>query len=628
MDRKHLRRIVGAWRLEWKLVVLLGTSLLTALFIAFWAVQSISERLVMERTRQAARDYASYTFVMKHMNNPNRADSDSIRLPANPTAKREKKVFEDLRASLGLQAGTYEERLLKLKDDRQYWGLKADEPESDFEIRLLEEIALEIQEKWRPLDEESTSEPLPSNETTPSDKSTTDPSSSVSPNPATTSSEAKKESSNSTPSQSLLEPRIFREAGPIDGKYFYYHPLRFNRTCLDCHGLMSAERGSTATAEYPLRIIRVGMPYDETRVWTIWSFSMMIAIAIATLSVTMFLFHWILRALVIKPIAHLREVSEEVSHGRTDLRATLNTEDEIHELGDAFNRMILHLTDSELELRTLNKELDRRVDQLAQANLQLYEANRLKSEFLANMSHELRTPLNSILGFSEVLQNFDSLNDRQKRYAANIQRSGRLLLNMINDILDLAKVEAGKMEVRPTHFDLLSVVHGQCDIVRSLSEEKNIDLQVESKLDELLVYQDQAKIQQILTNLLSNAIKFTPEGGLITVTVGMADHDRIYISVADTGVGIAESDFEIIFEKFRQSKNVTGEDGLTREYTGTGLGLSIVRELCKLLGGEVMLSSQLGQGSTFRVELNDHYMAVVPPNAEHIGHEDSIDDPL
>ena len=610
MDRKHLRRIVGAWRLEWKLVILLGTSLLVALIIAFWAVQGIAERLVMERTRQAARDYANFTFLMKHVLHPNNSDSDSIRRSLPQRLKKEKQLFDEMQASLGFHAGAYNDNLLMLKDDRQFWSLNAAVATTDFEVGLLEEIALEIEQKWRPIEEPSPPTPSTSEVT---DRKQSDP--------KTDSGASTPENTSGFIASTRVVPEIFREAGPIEGNYYYYHPIRFTKACIKCHDLISSNNSDLSESEYPLRVMRVGMPFDETRVWTIWSFSMMIAIAIATLAVTMFLFHWILRALVIKPIAHLREVSEEVSHGRTDLRASLNTEDEIHELGDAFNRMILHLTESEQELRTLNKELDRRVDQLAQANLQLYEANRLKSEFLANMSHELRTPLNSILGFSEVLQNFDSLNDRQKRYAANIQRSGRLLLNMINDILDLAKVEAGKMEVRPTHFDLLSVVHGQCDIVRSLSEEKNIDLQVESNLDELLVYQDQAKIQQILTNLLSNAIKFTPEGGLITVSLGMAGQDRIYISVADTGVGIAESDFEIIFEKFRQSKNVTGEDGLTREYTGTGLGLSIVRELCKLLGGEVMLSSQLGQGSTFRIELNDHYMAVASPNEQLLDHE-------
>src|SRR5690606_23555767 len=158
-------------------------------------------------------------------------------------------------------------------------------------------------------------------------------------------------------------------------------------------------------------------------------------------------------------------------------------------------------------------ELDQRVDQLAQLNLQLYEANRLKSDFLANMSHELRTPLNSIIGFSDVLQGIDSLSDKQRRYASNIQRSGRVLLEMINDILDLAKVEAGKLAVRRSTFNIGSLVRSQVDMVRSLADEKNLGLTVEAEEDLPMAEQDQSKIGQILTNLMSNAIKFTPEGG-------------------------------------------------------------------------------------------------------------------
>jgi signal transduction histidine kinase len=229
--------------------------------------------------------------------------------------------------------------------------------------------------------------------------------------------------------------------------------------------------------------------------------------------------------------------------------------------------------------------------------------NRPKGEFLANMSHELRTPLNSVIGFSEVLQSLDALNDKQKRYAQNIQKAGRQLLEMINDILDLAKLEAGKMEVRLSEFRLENVIAEQCDLVRDMAEEKNIDVRVEIAHELPLLYQDQTKVQQILTNLLSNAIKFTPEGGRISVGARSDAHGQIEFWVADTGVGIPPSEKDIIFEKFRQGKAVLGRDNLTREYSGTGLGLSIVKELCKLLGGEVSVESELGKGSIFRVVL-------------------------
>jgi signal transduction histidine kinase len=229
--------------------------------------------------------------------------------------------------------------------------------------------------------------------------------------------------------------------------------------------------------------------------------------------------------------------------------------------------------------------------------------NRLKSDFLATMSHELRTPLNSIIGFSEVLASNEQLNERQRRYATNIQSSGKMLLGMINDILDLAKIESGKMEVRSEDFSIRDVCEALVSLARPMAERKNIDLQ--SRLDEAipLLRQDSGKIRQIIYNLLSNAIKFTPEGGRVTLRARVESR-QIVIEVEDTGIGIAEEDREKIFEKFRQAGGPGQEDGvLTREHQGTGLGLSIVRELTKLLGGDVHLASTPGQGSTFTIRL-------------------------
>jgi signal transduction histidine kinase len=236
--------------------------------------------------------------------------------------------------------------------------------------------------------------------------------------------------------------------------------------------------------------------------------------------------------------------------------------------------------------------------------MQLYEMNRVKSDFMATMSHELRTPLNSILGFSDVLGSIDSLDDKQKRYVQNIQKSGRVLLEMINNILDLAKIESGRMDIRLTDFQIGQVVAAQCDMARPLSEKKNIDLETQIPADLPSMHQDQARVQQILNNLLSNAIKFTPEGGRITVSVQRNERDELVMKVADTGVGIAEEDQQVIFEKFRQGgAGTTSGDAMTREYSGTGLGLSIVKELCRLLDGEVTVQSELGKGSVFTVRL-------------------------
>jgi signal transduction histidine kinase len=261
----------------------------------------------------------------------------------------------------------------------------------------------------------------------------------------------------------------------------------------------------------------------------------------------------------------------------------------------------------EIELHRKTDEALQHAKQVAdQARAAADQANQAKSRYISAISHELRTPLNSILGFSDVLGSIDSLDDKQRRYVENIRSSGRMLLEMINDILDLAKIEAGKMEVRPTVFPLEAVVAAQGDMVRPLAERKRIDLAwtVEPGLE--AVEQDQAKVQQILANLLSNAVKFTPEGGSVAVAASVdADaSDAFLVEVTDTGVGIAEEEQQAIFEKFRQGRRLSGgDDAMTREFSGTGLGLSIVRELCRLLGGDVTVTSQLGRGSRFTVRL-------------------------
>jgi signal transduction histidine kinase len=358
-----------------------------------------------------------------------------------------------------------------------------------------------------------------------------------------------------------------------------------------------------------MAVVKVVMPDSTTRKAINWNRAILAATAIMTVFLAMLAAYAIVRYVIVKPLEHLRDVADEVQRGNVQARAEIHTADEFEELGVAFNRMLRGLVDSQEDLRKANSNLDEKVDELAQANLHLYEMNRLKSDFLATMSHELRTPLNSIIGFSDVLGSIESLDERQKRYVQNIRSSGRMLLEMINDILDLAKIEAGKMEVRPGVFRLESIVSAQCDMVRPLAERKRIDLafDIGPGLEDL--EQDPAKVQQILANLLSNAVKFTPEGGRINVQARLADEPAIagpdlLLDVIDTGVGVAEEEQQAIFEKFRQGRVFqTGDDAMTREFSGTGLGLSIVRELCRLLGGDVSVESQLGRGSRFTVRL-------------------------
>jgi PAS domain S-box-containing protein len=225
---------------------------------------------------------------------------------------------------------------------------------------------------------------------------------------------------------------------------------------------------------------------------------------------------------------------------------------------------------------------------------ELESASRHKSEFLANMSHELRTPLNAVIGFSEVLSErmFGELNEKQDEYLKDIHASGQHLLSLINDILDLSKIEAGKMELEPLDFDLPMTIDNALMLVRERAARRGIALHraVDERLGQ--VEADERKIRQVLLNLLSNAIKFTPEGGRVEVAAKPVD-GFIEVSVSDTGVGIAPADQEAVFEEFRQVGTAD------KRVEGTGLGLALSRKFVELHGGKIWVKSQVGAGSTF-----------------------------
>lgn len=403
-------------------------------------------------------------------------------------------------------------------------------------------------------------------------------------------------------------------------QYEYYQAVYAATSCIGCHRVRDVSR-ELFDGDL-MAVAKVRISNGPTQANLNLNRAFLLSSAIVTVFLAMVASWVIVRYVIVKPLKHLQDVSDEISKGDIAQRADIHTGDEFEALATAFNRMLRHLTDTQQEIRKTNSQLDAKVDELAQLNMRLFELNRLKSDFLATMSHELRTPLNSIIGFSEVLGSIASLDDKQKRYVVNIQKSGKVLLDMINDILDLAKIESGKMELRLSEFPIEHVVQAQCDSVRPLSEKKNIDLTVHVEPAGEPLYQDQNKLQQVLNNLLSNAIKFTPEGGRIDVRTRRTPEDQLEMVVADTGVGIAEEDQTAIFEKFRQGTTIskTG-DAMTREYSGTGLGLSIVKELCKLLGGEIMLKSELGKGSEFTAVIPWHFRRPRP----NVNLSDSLD---
>jgi two-component system sensor histidine kinase BarA len=387
-------------------------------------------------------------------------------------------------------------------------------------------------------------------------------------------------------------------------EFRFYKEVLATESCLNCHRQHN-DNPSLKVGDR-LGIAKISYPLKKTYRSLAWNNAILLSTAIVTAFLAMLAAYAIVRYVIVKPVLHLKEVSDAITRGDLDQRADIRTGDEFEELSQAFNRMLRHLTTVQEDLQKLNRGFESKVDELAQVNLRLYEMNNLKNEFLATMSHELRTPLNSILGFSDVLlsNSQNALNDKQKRYVGHIQSSGRTLLNLINDVLDLAKIESGKMEIHPTDFSIADLVERSVGAMLPLAEKKNLDLGWDVDPELPVLHQDSGKLQQILSNLLSNAIKFTPEGGRVRVRAEIRDDNRFALTVADTGIGIPLEDQERIFEKFRQGAAVSGQrETLTREYEGTGLGLSITKELAKLLGGEIHLQSEFGKGSLFVVEL-------------------------
>jgi len=408
--------------------------------------------------------------------------------------------------------------------------------------------------------------------------------------------------------QSLYEERIVQSKR----EYQYMQAVLFQPGCLvDCHQgsttfnhMMREENGKFV----PVRagdlagVVSITLPMDQTQKAINRNRAILITAALVTAILAMVASYVIVRYIVVKPLKHLQDVSNAIAAGVLHIRSQIQTGDEFEELSHAFNRMLHNLVAMQQALREVNGDLDRKVDELAQANLSLHELNRVKSDFLATVSHELRTPLNSIIGFSEILSEAPELQEKHRKFVANIQTSGRMLLSMINDILDMAKIESGRMTIHTEEFsiyDLIDVVRNQ---LRPMAEKKKIDFQAELAPNMPLLHQDQMKLRQVIFNLLSNAIKFTYDRGIVTLHVS-CEGPSLVIRVVDNGMGIAAEDQEMIFEKFRQGRRASKESVLTREHEGTGLGLSIVREFCRLMGGEVSLESRLGEGSTFTVTL-------------------------
>ncbi|WP_445475318.1 ATP-binding protein [Methanococcoides methylutens] len=234
-------------------------------------------------------------------------------------------------------------------------------------------------------------------------------------------------------------------------------------------------------------------------------------------------------------------------------------------------------------------------DMLVHAKIDAENANLAKTEFIANINHELRTPLNSIIGFSDVLlnQNVGDLSDIQRKYLSNVLRNGKHLLTIVNDILDLSKIEAGKMEIFPEEFVVLDAINGIKATMMPLAKKKDINLKCSIKIEEPTIVADVLKFKQILYNLVSNAIKFTGEGGSVTIGLNTSN-EMVSVYVEDTGLGISPNDQKKLFNPFFQADSST-----SRRYDGTGLGLALVKKYVEMHGGKIWVDSEAGKGSKF-----------------------------
>ena len=619
---KGLKGVLGKSSLERKIRIWFGALMLALIAGSFWSVNQITENLIRRNTRAKAHELTTDFKLRTHLKNVKGSGASLFLSLANEEP------------STPYQA---EVRVLDDRINRQLINpIVANDPR---EIQTLEKLAantLALQKEQNEIEAITKAFKLDT--------------------------ETYEEKLKTIQRILVEEPE---DGDPTNGedfttstKYYYYVPIIFNSEfeCLSCHipvakdsvqfprlDEIAAQLANNDDSEtesklllerlsmVPPMFLRIELENETTQTAITKNRAILISVAIVTAVCSMGLLWMIVRWFIVKPLAHLRDVTEEVSHGRMDVRADVDTGDEFEELSRSFNRMLRHLLDTQVALQNANEDLDNKVDEQAQLNLKLYEINQVKGEFLANMSHELRTPLNSIIGFSEILETAKGLDPKQVRFAANIRNSGRLLLDLINDILDMAKLEAGKMEVKPSLFKIDQLTGELCDMVRTLADSKNIQLVWKANKQWPELEQDKIKIRQVITNLLSNAIKFTPEGGRINVDISRfednSDDQRpatLEIKVSDTGVGIADSDQAIVFEKFRQGPSAIGEDALTREVSGTGLGLSIVKELCILLGGSIKLDSEVGKGSTFTVTLPWVFKQTPRINSEIVQNIDEI----
>ena len=304
--------------------------------------------------------------------------------------------------------------------------------------------------------------------------------------------------------------------------------------------------------------------------------------------------HLLVQGQIVGPIRRLADTVRGFAAGKTEMRATVDRADDIGDLGQAFNAMADYITNSHRDLTNAQQELQHR-------NAALVDANRTKSNFLANMSHELRTPLNAIIGFAEILryQMFGPLgNDRYLNYVDDIQRSGQHLLSLINDILDMSKIEAGRQALRLERQPLGPLIERSIRMAQPIAERRSVQLVFHANGADLSANCDSRAVTQMVINLVSNAVKFSPPGGTVEVRLEPSGAGGTKISVMDGGPGIEEDMLPHLFEAYAHRAAMT-----TARSDGVGLGLAITKALIELHNGQIRVVTQPGRGTTMTIEL-------------------------
>jgi len=399
----------------------------------------------------------------------------------------------------------------------------------------------------------------------------------------------------------------------------------------------TSETSSSVTTWPIVGVIRVDVPFQTDENQLLLNRIVIVVSGMLGGTLAIVVFYLITNRLILQPVRVLKNTAEKVAQGDLNIRSAISTGDEFQHLSETFNTMLATLKGSQDQLESTNRSLDTRVGELAQSNVDLFEANRLKSEFLTNVTHELRTPLNAIIGFADLMAETAKAGGdaRQQRYSENIRISAKQLLDLINDLLDLAKIEAGKLVLREEKMNVADVCEAMANFIRPLAQKKNIELALSIAPDMPLITTDPGRFQQILYNFLSNAIKFTPAEGKVSirarnetlpdsvpgpdasdlVPAGTGQASAVRIDIADSGPGISDEDQKVIFEKFRQI-----DGSVTRQHSGTGLGLAISRELAHMLGARIELSSAPGKGAVFSLIIpadNPHRTSETHPMLEN-----------